>query len=107
LSPMLMKIPRGCKMIIVMVLPLIGKEAMAAAVETRRFILGCCTKVAPAGRCASRRTAMVPHYYSLTSLMQRSGDGDVESLLFLMPFMCSFFHFYYVLDVILRLMVEM
>jgi hypothetical protein len=34
-SPMLMKIPRGCKTIIVMVLPLIGKEAMAAAVETR------------------------------------------------------------------------
>jgi hypothetical protein len=50
---------------------------------------------------------MVPHYYSLTSLVQRSEDGDVESLLLLMPFMCSFFHFCYVLDVILRLMVEM
>jgi hypothetical protein len=30
-----MKIPRGCKTIIVMVLPLIGKEAMAATTETR------------------------------------------------------------------------
>jgi hypothetical protein len=30
---------------------------------------------------------MVLHCYSLTSLMQRSGDGDAESLLFLTPFM--------------------
>jgi hypothetical protein len=30
---------------------------------------------------------MVLHCYSLTSLMQRSGDGDAEPLLFLMPFM--------------------
>jgi hypothetical protein len=30
---------------------------------------------------------MVLHCYSLTSLVQRSGDGDAESLVFLMPFM--------------------
>jgi hypothetical protein len=30
---------------------------------------------------------MVLHCYSLTSHVQRSGDGDAESLLFLMPFM--------------------
>jgi hypothetical protein len=30
---------------------------------------------------------MVMHCYSLTSLVERSGDGDAESLLFLTPFM--------------------
>jgi hypothetical protein len=30
---------------------------------------------------------MVLQCYSLTSLVQRSGDGDAESLLFLTPFM--------------------
>jgi hypothetical protein len=43
--------------------------------------------VALAGRSASRRIVMVTHCYSLTSLVQRSGDDDVEPSLFFMPFM--------------------
>jgi hypothetical protein len=43
--------------------------------------------VAPAGRRASRRTAITPHYYTTTFSAKKNGDGDVESLLDLMTFM--------------------
>jgi hypothetical protein len=43
--------------------------------------------VVPTGRRASRRTAMVVHSYTTNSFAKKSGDGDVESLLFLSPFM--------------------
>jgi hypothetical protein len=42
--------------------------------------LGCHTKVVPARRRASRRTSRVLHCYSKPSFVQRSEDGDVESL---------------------------
>jgi hypothetical protein len=34
------------------------------------------------GRHASRRSSMVVHCYSISSFMQRSGDGDAESLMY-------------------------
>jgi hypothetical protein len=52
---------------------------------------------------------MVPHCYSISSFVQRSWDGDAESLMFfnILHASYSFFYFCYVLDVILRLLVEM
>jgi hypothetical protein len=43
--------------------------------------------VALAGRRASRRMIMVLHFHTTTSFAKKSGDGDVESLLFFTPFM--------------------
>jgi hypothetical protein len=60
-----------------------------------------------AGRHASRRTSIILHWYSLTSLVQRSGDGDaVITVLNALLGSYSFFCFCYVLDVSLRLLVE-
>jgi hypothetical protein len=49
---------------------------------------------------------MLLHCYSTTSFVQRSEDGDVESLLYFdsLYASCSFFYFCYVLDVFLRLL---
>jgi hypothetical protein len=43
--------------------------------------------VVPVGRHASRRTVMTLHCYTTTSSAKKGDDGDVESLLDLMPFM--------------------
>jgi hypothetical protein len=52
--------------------------------------------------------AMILHCYSTSSFVQRSRDGDAESLLDLTPFMplAYLYVFCYVLDVFLRLLVE-
>jgi hypothetical protein len=55
------------------------------------------------------RITLSPHCYSTNSSTKESGDGDVESLLSLMPFMppTIYFVFCYVLAVSFGLPVEM
>jgi hypothetical protein len=69
LSPTPMKLSRGCKMIIVMVLPPIKRQAMATTGEARSARLKLSRKVALARRRASRRTSRVLHCYSIPSFV--------------------------------------
>jgi hypothetical protein len=80
--PTLLKHPRGCKMIIVMIAPLIGRLTVAAMVEMKPVRLRLPRQGGTYGRHASRRSSMVVHCYSISSFMQRSGDGDAESLMY-------------------------
>jgi hypothetical protein len=66
--------------------------------------------VAPAGRHASRRTSRVVHCYTTNSFAKKSGGDDTESLKYFntLHASCSFYNiffcFYYVFDVIRRLL---
>jgi hypothetical protein len=58
----------------------IKRWAMATTVETRPTRLRLPRQSAPARRRALRRTSRVLHCYSISSFVERSGDGDAESL---------------------------
>jgi hypothetical protein len=75
-----MKLSRGCKTIIVMILPRSRDGRWRQRWRQGRVALGCRAKVAPVRRHASRRTSRALHCYSISSFVERSGDGDAESL---------------------------
>jgi hypothetical protein len=82
--PMLMKCLRGggCKMIMVVITPLIRMLSMVALVETKSGCLRLLCQESGYDRHASRRTSMVLHCCSTPSFVQRSWDDDAESFVY-------------------------
>jgi hypothetical protein len=77
-----MKHPGGCKKIIVVIAPPIGKLMVAATTETKPVYLRLPHQGGACGRRASRRTSMVLSCYSISSFVQRSEDDDAKSLMY-------------------------
>jgi hypothetical protein len=76
-------------MIVMAVVPLIWHKVIAAAVETKPAHLRLPRQE---GACRGQtlknlRIMMALHCYTTNSFVKKSGDGDAESLLFLMSFM--------------------
>jgi hypothetical protein len=64
-----------------MIKPLIRKPVVVAIAETKSVCLRLPCQGGTCRKPASRRTLMVLHCYPISSFVQRSGDGDAESLM--------------------------
>jgi hypothetical protein len=87
------------------VAPLIGRQVIAAAAETKLVHLklprqdGTCRENA----LKILRIMMVVHCYTTTSFVKKSGDGNAESLLFLTPFIPLAVSFVFVMSLMCSL----